>query len=252
MGVAVAATTAKLLSLSDTPMCFSAPASFIAAATLVTAGVVTLRMASRPSQMPFAAVPLLFGIQQFIEGLIWLSFDNASPLPNPPLTFVYSLFSHVLWPIYVPFAIRLLETVHWRRQALLATQVAGVLVGLYLLYFLAQFPVTARVLGQHIVYESPHFYQVPVMAIYLIATCASSMLASHRLIRLFGLLSLVTFLAAYAIHAATLVSVWCFFAAILSVIVYLYFHRIRASAAPTNRSPTQWGRASVDAARPPS
>ena len=214
-------------------MCFSASASIIAAAALGVVGVATLRMASGPSRIPFAAVPLLFGLQQFIEGMIWLSFDSASPLPNPPLTFVYSLFSHVLWPIYVPFAIRSLETVHWRRRALLVTQVAGVLVGLYLLYFLALFPVTSRVLGQHIVYESPHFYQVPVMALYLVATCASSMLASHRLIRLFGLLTLATFLAAYAIHAATLVSVWCFFAALLSLIVYVYFRRISASDAYT-------------------
>jgi hypothetical protein len=212
----------------DMRMCFSASASFIAATTLAVAGIATMRIASRPSQMPFAAVPLLFGIQQFIEGLIWLSFDSASPVPNPPLTFVYSLFSHVLWPIYVPFAIRMLEPAPRRRWALLATQGAGILVGFYLLYFLVQFPVSSRVLGQHIVYESPHFYQVPVMALYLIATCASSMLARHRLIRLFGLLSLVTFLAAYAIHAATLVSVWCFFAAVLSFIVYVYFHAARA------------------------
>ena len=206
-------------------MCFSAPASFFAAAALAAAGTATLRIISRPSEIPFAAIPLLFGLQQLIEGLIWLSFRDASPLPNPPLTFIYSLFSHVLWPMYVPFAVRLLEPELWRRRALLATGVAGITVGLYLLYFLAQFPVTSRVLGQHIVYESPHFYIGAVMALYLIATCLSSMLASHRLIRLFGALSLGTFLAAYAIHAATLVSVWCFFAALLSFIIYLYFRR---------------------------
>ena len=204
-------------------MCFSAPASFVAGAALAAVGIATLRIAPRPSARPFAAIPLLFGIQQLIEGLIWLSFRDVSPLHNPSLTFVYSLFSHVLWPIYVPFAVRLLETVPWRRRVLVATQVAGIGVGLYLLYFLVRFPVTSRVLGQHIVYESPHFYIAAVMALYLSATCVSSMLASDRIIRLFGALSLLTFLAAYAIHAATLVSVWCFFAAILSFIVYAYF-----------------------------
>ena len=154
-------------------MCFSASASFIAAAALAASGVATLRLASRRSELPFAAVPMLFGIQQFIEGLIWLSFDNNLSVSNSILTFGYSIFSHVLWPIYVPFAVHLLERVHWRRQALLATQAVGMLVGLYLLYVLTQYPVTSRVLGQHIVYESPHFYQVPVMALYLIATCAS-------------------------------------------------------------------------------
>ncbi len=204
-------------------MCFSATASFVAGAALATAGIATLRHASRPSEIPFAAIPLLFGIQQLIEGLIWLSFRQTSPLPNPPLTFVYSLFSHILWPIYVPFAVRLLETVRWRRQALGVMQIAGIVVGLYLLYFLVRVPITSRVLGQHIVYESPHFYIGAVMALYLSGTCVSSMLASNRIIRLFGALSLATFLAAYAIHSATLVSVWCFFAAILSFIVYAYF-----------------------------
>ena len=208
-------------------MCFSATASFVAGATLVTAGIATLRLASRPSEIPFAAIPLLFGIQQLIEGLIWLSFGSSPPLPNPPLTFIYSLFSHVMWPIYVPLAVFLLETVPWRRRALLVTQVAGLAVGLYLLYYLAQFPVTSRVLGQHIVYgESLPFVGV-VMAFYLSATCVSSMLASHWMIRMFGVLSLATFIAAYAIHVATLVSVWCFFAAILSFIVYGYFRSER-------------------------
>ena len=213
-------------------MCFSAPASFIAGAALVTVGVATLRMAPRRSEIPFAAIPLLFGIQQLIEGLIWLSLSEALPLHNAQLTFVYSLFSHVLWPIYVPYAVRSLEPMAWRRRALLAAQIAGIAVGGYLLYNLIQFPVTSRVLGAHIVYETPHFYVGAVMALYLAATCVSSLLASNRIIRWFGALSLATFLAAYAIHAATLVSVWCFFAAILSFLVYLY---LRGQRSP-NRS----------------
>ena len=66
------------------------------------------------------------------------------------------------------------------------------------------------------------------MSLYLVATCAPNTLASHRLVRLFGLLSLATFLAAYAIHAATLVSVWCFFAAIPSLIVHVYFRSVHS------------------------
>ena len=116
-------------------MCFSATASFVAGVALVTVGIATLRLASRPFQIPFAAIPLLFGVQQIIEGLIWLSFRQASPLPNLPFTFVYSLFSNVLWPIYVPFATRLLETMPWRRKALLVLQIAGIAVGSLLVVF---------------------------------------------------------------------------------------------------------------------
>lgn len=211
-------------------MCFSASASFIAGTALSAAGVATLRMTTRRAEIPFAMIPLLFGVQQITEGMIWLSFRNELPLSNATLTLVYSLYSHVLWPMFVPFAVGLLETVSWRKKALAACQVAGAGVGLYLLYFIVQFPVTSRVLGQHIVYESPHFYIVAVMTLYLIATCVSSILSSRRIIQVFGALSLATFLAAYAIHVATLVSVWCFFAAVLSFIVYYYFKQERSNA----------------------
>ncbi len=211
-------------------MCFSASASFIAGATLTVAGVATLRMVTRPGQVPFALIPLLFGVQQIIEGLIWLSFGDRSSIDNASLTLGYSVFSHVLWPIYVPFAVGLLETVTWRRKALAVCQVAGVAVGLYLLYFIVQYPVVSRVLGKHIVYESPHFYIAAVITLYVISTCMSSLFSSNSIIRVFGALSVVTFIAAYAIHVATLVSVWCFFAAILSFIVYFYFRQQRAES----------------------
>lgn len=213
-------------------MCFSATASFIAAGSLSAAGMATLRLVSHPAQRAFAAIPLIFAVQQAVEGVIWLSFVPGSALPNSALTFLYSLFSHVLWPIYIPYAVRAIEVLAWRRRALAITQLAGILVGLFLLYVLLRFPVTSRVLGAHIAYESPHFYAVTVMGLYLIATCVSSLLASDRLIRLFGALSLATFVGAYAIHAATLVSVWCFFAALLSFIVYAYVLSKRVSPVP--------------------
>ncbi|MHB8442412.1 MAG: DUF6629 family protein [Candidatus Acidiferrales bacterium] len=151
-------------------------------------------------------------------------------MANGPLTFIYSVFSHVLWPIYVPFAVSLVEPVPWRKRGLVSVQIAGLAAGLYLLYNLVQYPVTSRVLGKHIVYESSHFYVPAVLGAYVVATCVSAMLSSHPIIRLFGALALFAFLAAYAIHAATLVSVWCFFAAILSFVIYVHFRRERYSA----------------------
>jgi len=139
------------------------------------------------------------------------------------MTFVYSLFSHVLWPIFMPFSIALLETGPWRKKTISALQLVGIAVSLYLLYFILQFPVTAEVLGKHIVYVSPHFYILAVMGFYLAATCASCLLSSHKMINLFGVSLLLSFISAYRIHIASLVSVWCFFAALLSLIVYLFF-----------------------------
>ena len=68
------------------------------------------------------------------------------------------------------------------------------------------------------------------MLFYLTATCASSLFSSSGVVRVFVAPSLATFLAAYAIHAATFFSVWCFFAAIVSFIVYYFFWQARLVA----------------------
>ena len=97
-------------------MCFSATASFVAGSALVVLGVATLRATRRKVELAFAAIPLLFGLQQLVEGLLWLSFRFDSPELNVAMTYLFSMFSHVLWPIFVPFAIGLLEPEPWCRK----------------------------------------------------------------------------------------------------------------------------------------
>ncbi|MEQ1801864.1 MAG: DUF6629 family protein [Gammaproteobacteria bacterium] len=203
-------------------MCFSATASFTAGTLLFAVGVATLGTAKTRAERPFAMIPLLFGIQQLIEGVIWLTFSHDAPLLKQTMTYLYSGFSHVLWPMYVPFAMAILEAVPWRRTAIFAFEAAGVPVGLYLLYVLVTRPLVAEVVGSHIVYVSPHFYQMPVMVAYLAATCVSCFFSSHGFVKLFGVLALLSFIAAYLVHITALISIWCFFAAILSLLIYLH------------------------------
>ena len=90
-------------------MCFSATASFSAGVALLVVGTVTTRGAGRSKDLAFAAIPLLFGVQQILEGALWLTFPVNAPVSNMVLTYAYSFFSHVLWPIYVPIAVLLIE-----------------------------------------------------------------------------------------------------------------------------------------------
>ena len=204
-------------------MCFSASVSFVAGTSLLAVGVVTVRKARHRDELPFAAIPLLFGLQQLIEGVIWLTFRFESPVINPAMTSVYSLFSHVLWPIYVPLAALRLEPVRWRRNALAALLAAGLGTGFYLLVSMFRFPIVSRAVGGHIEYVSPHFFIGPVMAGYLAATRISMLFSSHKAVKLFGIAALLSFVASYAVYTQWFFSVWCFFAAILSGIVFLHF-----------------------------
>lgn len=203
-------------------MCFSATASFIAGVSLSVLGVATVKKAERKAEIPFAMIPLLFGVQQIIEGMLWLSFRFDAPLLNVIMTYVFTLFSHVLWPIFVPFSIGLMEMVAWRKKVISAFQITGIAVGLYHLYVIVKFPVTSEVNG-HIVYVSPYFNKVPVLVLYLAATCVGAFFSSHKIINIFGALALLLFTVAYWFYTVAFFSVWCFFAAILSVVIYLHF-----------------------------
>ncbi len=204
-------------------MCFSATASFSAGVVLLGLGTLTLKSAKRPRELPFAAIPLLFAIQQLIEGVIWLTFSYEAPRVNTVLTHVYSFFSHVLWPAYVPIAVFLIEPPGQRRHALLAFVAAGIAVGAYLLYILVAFPIASRPTGQHIEYVSPHFFAAVVMTLYLLSTTVSPILSTHRMVKAFGVLAILSFGAVYYFYATWFISVWCFFAALLSAVVYLHF-----------------------------
>ena len=204
-------------------MCFSATASFSVGALLLGVGALTLKSARRPREWLFAAIPLLFAFQQLSEGVIWLTFRYEAPQLNAVMTHVYSFFSHVLWPAYVPLAVLLIEPPGRRRRFLLVFVATGVAVSAYLLYVLVFFPVASKPTGQHIEYLSPHFFAAVVMTLYLLSTTVSPILSSHRMITAFGVMALLSFGAVYYFYAAWFISVWCFFAALLSGIIYLHF-----------------------------
>ena len=158
-------------------MCFSATASFIAGGALTVIGVVTVKLAANRKELPFAVIPLLFGIQQIIEGGLWLSFNYDITQLKVVTTYMFTLFSHVLWPIYMPFAVRSMEQKPWRKKIMLGFQLIGLGVGIYLFMLIATLPLTA-VAGEHIIYVSPHFYEWAVMAFYIASTCLVSFFSS--------------------------------------------------------------------------
>lgn len=80
-------------------MCFSASASFTAGTLLLGLGTLTWKAARHPRERPFAAIPLLFAAQQFIEGVIWMTFGADAGGLNALMTYAYSVFSDLLWPV---------------------------------------------------------------------------------------------------------------------------------------------------------
>lgn len=204
-------------------MCFSAPASFAAAAVLTVTGVVALRQVKHPSQRLFALIPLLFGVQQLAEGFFWMAQTNCiDPDWENPSVMLFLIFAQVLWPLWVPLSIFLMETHRMRRKILGLIVAAGAMFAAYSIYCLASYPLHGEVSGNHVAYrlDFPIGPMVHVRAaIYLIATLVPPFISSARRMPVLGSVLFISFLVSWLVFPDHLISVWCYFAALISVIV---------------------------------
>ena len=224
-------------------MCFSASASFAAAGLTTVAGLAALRRSRTTGTRLLAGVPLLFAVHQFAEGVLWLALsDPARAGWGGPAMRVYLVVSKVVWPVWVPLAILMLETDSRWRKPLVGLLVVGVLLAPVLAYGLAAYPVTATIAGQHVQYrqDSPfHFRWITDLA-YPLAVVAPPLIASSRLTRLVGALLVVSLVFTKIFYFYYFASVWCFFAAIISVLVVFIVQtapsRMPRAAAPLPRA----------------
>ena len=201
-------------------MCFSATASFTAGVILTVTGVYTLRQVKSKSILPFASIPLLFGIQQIIEGIVWMSFNE--PVLHGIATYLFVLFAYVLWPTFVPVSIWLIEENPIRKKILWGISLVWVAVSMYLFTYSAIGPVTCSIVQNSIFYNVNVPYPILSFFLYFFATCAGSMVSSFLRIRVFGTFVIISFFFAHSLYPVTSFSVWCFFSAVLSIIIYIH------------------------------
>lgn len=203
-------------------MCFSASASLIAGTGLCIIGKETLKKPKVKTDIPFASIPLIFGIQQFVEGAVWLSI--GMPVINQVLAFIFLFFAYVVWPVFVPVAILLMEIDPRRKKLIKIFAVCGMIAGMTMLYSILTGPIEAQVIQQSISYSSIGNFPQAIFWLYLAATAFSCVASSHKMVSFFGITILISCFTAYQCYANSFFSVWCFFAAILSFLVYLHFH----------------------------
>ena len=214
-------------------MCFSAAASFIVGGSLLVVGTVIIKKVHLKKDIPVALIPLIFAAQQIVEGLVWLSLDSNNLQAQFWLSNSYGVFVGVIWPLYVPFAIYFAETDNKRKKLIALIGLSGLLLALYTVFGIVSQPVTAEIINDNIYYEHDiHIYPL-IIVLYLISTCLPFILSSFKNLHLAGFVIMVGFFVAILIYTKTFVSVWCFFAAIASALIFLYFkNRIRKPLIP--------------------
>ena len=209
-------------------MCFSAAASFITAVVTGGIGTVALAKVKEPRELLLAATPMVFALQQSIEGLLWLDLSSSPDGSiSTKLVFLFLFFAQVFWPIFVPVAVLLIEPNEKRRRIMLLCLAAGIGAGGYLLWGLLAGPQGAIILDDHIVYVTESRHLDAVALAYLAATSLPPILSSRRTVVVLGAIILVGSVVAYAFYWEAFISVWCFFAAAASGVILFHFELSR-------------------------
>lgn len=220
-------------------MCFSATASFVASVALIGGGAVAIRHFRYSKRaLGLVVIPLVFGVHQFSEGLVWLGINGTITADvQQAAMYFFSFIALCFWPVFIPLSMLCYEypQKRWQFQGLL---VAGSLLSLYLFWsfvFYSELSIDVQCCN-----SLAYSYAVPwghnfIDGAYVFIVVVPMLLSSNPRIRyLLGPGFFLTFLIALVIQSGRdYPSIWCFLAAMLSILNYYALAR-RTEGRPTS------------------
>lgn len=176
-----------------------------------------------------AALPLLFGIHQALEGWTWLELDGRTDaMLSGPGVHSWVIFAWALLPIYVPWAVWLIEEDGRRRRWMSALMAVGGVLAVFMLVQALQPEIGVRVVDGNLDYRLALPFAGWMLALpYVLATCLTPAISSHLWIRVFGFGNFLAMSLAAFIDARDYSSIWCTLAAFLSLIIFVHYWDLR-------------------------
>lgn len=167
-----------------------------------------------------ASISLVFSLQQFIEGVLWLSLDESVSVTwvLQPCIYMYLVIANVFWPTFLPYVFWRVEADSRRKSYILYIVGFGVLIASYNLLTLMMNDFSISVVNHSIQYsvDSLLWHQV----VYSLAAISAFFVSSLRHARWVGVIGTISFALAQTLYAMTFTSTWCFFAALMSALFY--------------------------------
>jgi len=204
-------------------MCFSAGASFAGSVVITAIGIATIIKVHKPSQIVFACIPLFFGFQQFIEGCLWYIMQHPEYAQYENIfTTTFLIMAQVFWPVMIPLAVLHMEKNAKKKRVIWVLLSLGLSISIFYIYCLLNYTVTPQISGYHIHYveNSPKILTFIAFIIYLITSITPLFVSSIKRTHLLGILMSVSCLITIIFFTQYLTSVWCFFAALISIIIF--------------------------------
>jgi hypothetical protein len=171
-----------------------------------------------------AAMPFLFGVQQAAEGIVWQTMgkQTASSLHQFGII-TFLTFALVVWPSWLPWSVYQIESDETRKSILKKMGWVGLFVSLLAASVLLGFEIEAYVIGHSLGYA---FFNLnrdwPAnieFFLYFIPTMLPFFISSIQEVKKAGYLVFGSMVVSLLINQATATSVWCFFAALISLFI---------------------------------
>ena len=127
-----------------------------------------------------------------------------------------------IWPMMIPLSVLFMEENKKRKKILWVLLALGFSLSLYYAFCILFFNVYPQITGYHILYKNdfPKSFAIPAFIIYLIATITPLFISSIKKTKLLGIFMFLSCLVTAIFFTQFLLSVWCFFAALISGVIY--------------------------------
>ena len=131
--------------------------------------------------------------------------------------------AQVLWPIMIPLSILLMEENIKKKKALRILSGMGITLAAYYASCLIFLNVSPKIMQYHIRYNNDFPQQIKwlVFSVYLAVTIAPLFISSIKKMHWFGILMIISVSITAIFFTQFLTSVWCFFAALISGLIFL-------------------------------
>ena len=210
-------------------MCFSAQASFISAFALLIVFLATWRSAHTKSLKLLSLTILFFAIQQAGEGIVWITLMRNDSLSLVHLLAMYSFmfFAGIFWPIWIPAVLYNAEDGPQQKKKIVPSLIAGSIFAGAFIIAAIKYGLSVSITNNHLQYligfpDEPYMkigYVVGI-AVYAIAVIIPLFVCSIIKTWWYGALVALGFIISALFFYATFGSVWCYFAAVSSALIY--------------------------------
>lgn len=202
-------------------------ADLVAGTALLPVAALSLREVKRPRELPFALLPTIFCLHQFVEAAVWAGQDGHRSAGVVHLeVLAYVLIAFALLPTYVPLAVLLLEP-NGARLRVAPFVFLGALVSAYLAFAVLAHPVRVHRFPHALSYDTGVENSGVWAVLYIVAVIGPALMSGYPSIVAFGLLNLVGLIVVAVLYTRGFASLWCVYAAAASFLVLLHMVRRR-------------------------